>query len=163
MRTSPRGIALIASFEGFAATPYDDPAGYATVGFGHLIAYRSVTDEDRRASWVDGQAAAGRLTRPEARRLLLEDLARDYEPHVAALGLALSQCQFDALVSFVYNLGPGAIGSETGIGGALRGQEWLTAADEMLRWDKAGGETLPGLTRRRRAERILFLSASNTC
>jgi GH24 family phage-related lysozyme (muramidase) len=159
-RTSARGIELIASFEGSRAEPYDDPVGLATVGYGHLIARRSVDAADGRARWVAGQAVPGRLTEPEARRLLAHDLAATYEPSVAALELPLRQPQFDALVSFVYNLGPGAIGAGTGIGKALRARDWATAADEMLRWDKAGGHTLPGLTRRRRAERELFLTRS---
>ena len=68
-----------------------------------------------------------------------------------------TQNMHDALTSFVYNLGPGAISPSTGVGRALRACEWERASNEMLRWDKAGGRSLPGLTRRRRAERALFL------
>jgi hypothetical protein len=75
---------------------------------------------------------------------------------------ALNQHQFDALVSFVYNLGPGAIAPGTGIGRALRARAWRRAADEMLRWNRAGGRVLAGLTRRREAERALFLRPVDT-
>lgn len=157
LRTSAVGIALICSFEGFFAEPYNDPAGHATVGYGHLLHYGAVTSADRRGVWLRGQRHPGRLTRGEAKRLLRRKLAERYEPAVRALRLPLNQNQFDALVSFVYNVGPGAIGPTTGIGVALRNRQWRRAADELLRWDKAGGRTLAGLTRRRHAERDLFL------
>jgi len=160
MRTSPRGIALIVAFEGYSPAPYDDPVGFATVGYGHLLGRRPVEDADRRARWVAGQASAGRLTEPEARRLLAADLAASCEPAVDALGVPLTQPRFDALVSFVYNLGPGAIGPTTGIGRALRAHDWSAAADQLLRWDEAGGAVLPGLARRRAAERALFLESA---
>ena len=70
----------------------------------------------------------------------------------------LDQPKFDALTSFVYNVGPGGIAPSTGIGKALRAKQWNRAADELLKWDRAGGHSLPGLTRRRKAERALFLS-----
>ncbi|HYV17328.1 MAG TPA: lysozyme [Conexibacter sp.] len=157
MRTSAAGVDLVAFFEGFRATPYDDAAGHATVGYGHLIARRPVAARDRADRWLPDQATPGRLSEPEARRLLAHDLARDYEPQVRALGLALNQHRFDALVSFIYNVGAGAIAPETAIGRALRHGAWRAAADDMLRWNRAGGRVLPGLTRRRRAERSLFL------
>jgi len=158
MRTSPRGVRLIASFEGFHAEPYPDPVGFATVGYGHLIARRGVTAADRRATWVEGQATRGRLTPREARRLLACDLAREAEPAIRRLALPLTQHQFDALASFVFNVGAGAIAPGTGIGRALRARRWSVAADELLRWDKAGGRPLSGLTRRRRTERQIFLT-----
>ena len=80
-----------------------------------------------------------------------------YGKAVNDLPVDLTQNQHDALVSFVYNLGPGAISTNTGIGRALRAKKWELASNEMLRWDKAGGHSLAGLTRRRRAERALFL------
>lgn len=156
---STAGLALIEDFEGFYPEPYNDPAGHATVGYGHLLHLGPVAPADRRGVWIDGQQAPGRLTRAEARHLLRRMLAETYEPAVRALRLPLTQGRFDALVSFVYNVGPGALAAATGIGRALRAQQWHDAADELLRWDKAGSppRPLPGLTRRRRAERDLFL------
>jgi GH24 family phage-related lysozyme (muramidase) len=146
VNTSPAGIALIKEFEGFpfGGRPYRDPVGVWTIGYGHTAGVGPNTH---------------RLTEREASRLLQQDLDRKYEPAVEALPMAdeLNENQFSALVSFVYNIGPGSISAETGIGRALRARQWQRAADEMLRWNKAGGRVLPGLTRRRQAERALFL------
>lgn len=162
LRISATGLELIEQFEGFSSHPYADPAGHATVGFGHLLHRGPVTDVDRRAIWVAGQGMPGQLTLEEARKLLRQQLASDYEPAVHALHLPLAQHQHDALVSFVYNVGTGALAPSTGIGRALRASNWRDAADELLRWDKAGDppRALPGLTRRRRAERTLFMTGA---
>jgi lysozyme len=146
MNTSPAGIALMKEFEGFpfGGRPYRDPVGVWTIGYGH----------------TEGVGPnSPRLTERQASELLERDLQQLYEPHVERLPTAsfLNRNQFDALVSFVYNLGPGAIGPSTGIGRALRAKDWHRAADEMLRWNQAGGKVLAGLTRRRKAERALFL------
>jgi lysozyme len=150
MNTGAAGIALIKEFEGFpfGGRPYRDPVGVWTIGYGH----------------TEGVGPhSPRLTERQASELLERDLKKRYEPHVERLPVAtlLNQNQFDALVSFVYNLGPGAIAPDTGIGRALRAKQWHRAADEMLRWDKAGGQVLAGLTRRRQAERKLFLNPSS--
>ena len=146
MNTSRDCIALIKEFEGFpfGGRPYRDSVGVWTIGYGHT---KGVGPNSRR------------LTEREAAKLLEQDLDRTYERAVAALPMAgdLNQHQFDALVSFVYNVGPGAISADTGIGRALRARDYARAADELLRWDKAGGRVLAGLTRRRQAERKLFL------
>lgn len=158
--TGSAGVALIASFEGFAARPYNDPVGYATVGYGFLIGYRRVLESDRRTKWVSGQKQAGILTKSEGLELLNRELDAKYAKAVRDLRLPLNQNQFDALVSFVYNVGPGGIGPGTGVGKALRRKDWKAAADHLLDWDKAGGQRLVGLTRRRKAERALFLKAA---
>lgn len=146
MNISRDGIALIKEFEGFpfGGRPYRDSVGVWTIGYGHTA---GVGPHSRR------------LTEREAARLLERDLGQTYERAVEALLIAdeLNENQFAALVSFVYNVGPGALSVNTGIGRALRSRQWQRAADELLRWDKAGGRALPGLTRRRRAERALFL------
>ena len=139
---SDRGVALIKGFEGFRSAPYQDAVGVWTIGYGHT-------------------EGVGRSTKPiserQARRLLKQDLDRKYCPPVLRLGVPLNQNQVDALTSFVYNLGAGAIGPDTGVGKALRQRQYKLAADHMLAWNKAGGQVLPGLTRRRQAERALFL------
>ena len=63
-------VEFVADFEGFYATPYNDPAGFATVGYGHLLGYRPVAASDHRARWVEGQAVAGRVTEAEGRAVL---------------------------------------------------------------------------------------------
>lgn len=73
------------------------------------------------------------------------------------LKVGVTQCQFDALVSFCYNLGAKALSTST-LMRKLNAGDTFGAADEFLRWNKAGGKVLAGLTRRREAERALFLS-----
>ncbi len=142
MRLSQRGARLIEEYEGFSAKPYLDPVGIPTIGYG------STAGVTMRSPHV---------TRAQAERRLMREVDANYGRAVNALNLPLSQNAFDALVSFTYNCGPGAIGPSTGVGRALRRANWSAAADALLAWDKAGGRTLPGLTRRRHAERALFL------
>jgi GH24 family phage-related lysozyme (muramidase) len=150
MRLSRAGAELIARFEGFVARPYDDAAGHATIGFGHLIHHGRVTAADR-AKW-------GTITRERGLELLAEDAqdaARAVERDVR---VPLSQEQFDALVSFVFNVGTGAFASSTLLR-KLNADDRHGAADELLRWSRAGGRVLEGLLSRRRAERALLLSS----
>jgi lysozyme len=147
-KISPAGTHLIASFEGFRSKPYRDAVGVWTIGYGHTA---GVT------------ASSKPLTEPQALALLRRDLNRRYAPPVAktakAIGLRLNQHQFDALVSAVYNLGPGILDRGRTLGDALRSKNRHRIADAFLVYDKAGSppRALPGLTRRRRAERDLFL------
>ena len=151
MNIPPAGIALIKEFEGFpfGGQPYLDAVGVWTIGYGHT---------------ADVGPHSRRLTEREASRLLEQDLRRNYGRVIEALPVAddLNDNQVAALMSFVYNLGGGAVSPETGIGRALRARQWQRAADEMLRWNRAGGRVLPGLTRRRKAERALFLRPVGT-
>jgi lysozyme len=147
-RVSREAVQLVAEFEGGMSPdgrfrPYQDPVGVWTQGYGHTKGVH---------------LGARPWSKRKAMRVLRRDLNHEYAPHVRRLNLPLNQSQFDALVSFVFNLGPGAIGRDTGIGRALRHHAWRGAAEQMLRWNKAGGKELPGLTRRRKAERTLFLS-----
>jgi lysozyme len=160
MHLSDRGLRLITSFEGFpnGGRPYNDPSRYATVGYGHLIAMRPVNPHDQQDVWVSGQRTRGRLTQPEAMRLLAEDLG-DYETGVEhAVTRRMTQGQFDALVSFAYNVGVGAVRSSTLVR-RLNAGDAAGAANEFMRWTKSAGRVLPGLVRRRNAERELFNSA----
>lgn len=168
-RISNNGLRFIAEFEGLPneGRPYNDPVGYATVGYGHLLGYRPVQPRDRRAKWVKHQKRPGQLTKKEARRLLRKDLGNKYEPAVRALfkrGGPLHgkfrQERYDALVSFAYNLGAGSLtgtpGFET-IGRAVKAGQIKAIGDAMLLYSYAGGILLPGLYRRRQRERRLFL------
>lgn len=169
-RLSPAGTKFVSEFEGYFSNPYNDPAGFATVGFGHLLGYRPVSSADHSAIWVPAQRKPGRLTVEEARELLARDISRDYAPAVrklftdGPLAGQFDQQFFDALVSFAYNLGPasvrpGTVGFET-IGRAIERGDRKAIADAMLLYDKAGGRALPGLTRRRKAERRLILTGN---
>jgi GH24 family phage-related lysozyme (muramidase) len=170
LRTSLSGIKFIADFEGFYAEPYNDPVGYATVGYGYLLGYRPVKLSDHRAIWIKGQKTPGKLTQTEARKLLAQKLKEDYEPAVNKLFQKGGQFEgkftqefYDSLVSFVYNLGAASLSGISGfetIGKAVKKGDKKAVADAMLLYNKAAGQTLPGLVRRRRAERRLALTGN---
>ena len=140
---SATGLKMIEDFEGFSATQYNDGTGTMTIGFGTTSA--------------DVSPLPGRLTRSQAEQLLRTKLNAKYAPAVRALGVPLTQNQFDALCSFVYNLGPGVIDYGSHMGNLLRAKRFREAADLMLQFDHAGGQVMLGLQRRRAAERALFL------
>jgi lysozyme len=142
MKLSTAGAHLIEAFEGFRSAPYRDAVGVWTIGFGST------------AGVGPGTAP---MTRAQAEARMMREVDASYGAAVNGLGLPLNQNQFDALVSFVYNVGTGGIGSSSTVGMRLRQRDWPRAADALLAWDKAGGRALPGLTRRRHAERDLFL------
>lgn len=147
---SEDAINLIKSFEGFFPEPYNDPAGHATIGYGRLLHYGPVTAADRKR-W-------GRITEKTAEAMLAHDLERNYAPAVRGLGVGIRQGEGDAALSMAYNLGPGVLGTGFTFGRQLRKGRYRSAAASMMLYVKAGGQTLPGLVRRRRAERKLFRS-----
>lgn len=174
LRTEPkpisaRGLKFIADFEGFRATPYNDPALYATVGIGHLIGLRPVQPSDLTGVWVKGQATPGRLTEREARQLLRTKMAERYEPAVRRLFVKggylygkYTRGRYEALCSFAMNLGPGSVtpgtpGFET-IGRAIRDGDLRAIANAMPLYAGSSAGRLPGLVSRRAAERRLFLT-----
>lgn len=148
--TSQRGIALIKTFEGFAARQYICPAGKPTIGYGHVV--------------KPGERF-GELTMAQADLLLKADL-RIYEIYLngvlapSRLKKSINQNRFDACASFVYNLGMGNFDKSTLLK-KIQAGEFDAAASEFLRWKFArvnGKQTeLAGLLRRRRAEMALFL------
>ncbi len=146
MQTSEKGIALIKEFEGCKLTAYQDSVGVWTIGYGWTQP-------------VDGKPIrAGMTIKQETAERLLKTGLVSYESDVSRLvKVGLTQGQFDALVSFTYNLGGRALSTSTLLR-KLNAGDYAGAADEFLRWNKAGGKVLNGLTRRREAERALFLS-----
>ena len=161
---------FIAGFEGYYGKPYNDPAGFATVGYGHLLGYRGVTAADRNGVWVKGQKKRGYLTKAEAMRLLRTDL-RKYEAQLFdRIGRAkVSEPMITALTSFTFNLGAGYLDfrkankftRKTNIAWHIRKGNYLTAARQMRIFDGviSGGTryVLAGLTRRRDDEFKLML------
>lgn len=145
MKLSPAGTALIAEFEGFRSRPYRDAVGVWTIGYGSTKGVGPHSPP---------------VTRAQAASRLMREVDATYGAAVNALGVPLNQHQFDALTSFTYNVGPGGVAASTQVGKRLRARDWRGAADALLAWDKAGGRTLAGLTRRRQAERALFLTAT---
>lgn len=148
MQISNKAIALIKEFEGRELTAYQDVVGVWTIGYGWT-------------GTVDGRKISRgmTITQTKADELLREGV-KEYESGVKGmLRVQVDQCQFDALVSFAYNLGVSALRGST-LMRKLNAGDARGAADEFLRWNKAGGEVLAGLTRRRRAERELFLCSA---
>ena len=135
MKTSDKGIALIKSFEGCRLTAYLCPSGVWTIGYGHTA---GVTQ------WQT-------ITQAQADAFLGSDLQK-YEKYVTETCLVLNQNQFDALVSFTYNCGNGNLKK------LINGRTLPEIADAMLMYNKSNGKALAGLTRRRQAERELFLT-----
>lgn len=148
MRLSDAGVKFIASFEGFFPELYNDPAGHCTIGYGTLIHLGSCTRDDERR-W-------GRLSRPQALALLRRETAGIDRSLRRLVRVPLNQRQHDMLVSFAYNCGVEALSGSTLLRKLNQGR-LSSAADELLRWNRAGGQELPGLTRRRAAERTIFL------
>lgn len=143
MNTSQSGIEAIKDYEGVRLKAYDDGVGVWTIGVGHTAGVKrgDVITMDQ----VD-----------EFLRADLEDAERAVNARVI---VPLSQGQFDALVSFVFNLGAGAFIASTLLR-KLNARDYDGAADELLRWNKAGGRVMAGLTKRRVSERMMFLTGS---
>lgn len=144
MQISEAGIELIKRFEGYSSKAYPDPATGAepwTIGYGHT---RGVQNGDQ----TDIE---------QATRWLYDDVRDALEAIQRGVAIPLNQNQIDALASFIYNVGSGNFFRSTLIRKLNEG-DFMAAADELLKWDHAGNKVMPGLTRRRKAERELFLS-----
>ena len=139
MKISQEGISLIKKFEGCELTAYQCSAGVWTIGYGH----------------TKGIEEGMEITQQEAEDMLVEEL-HEYENYINDNVTApLSQNQFDAMVSWVYNLGPANLKSSTLLK-VLNAGKYDEVPFQMKRWNKAGGVTLDGLIRRREAESLLF-------
>ena len=147
MRTSEKGIALIKHHEGVRNRPYRCPANLWTVGVGHLIGDGKSLPE----SWNKT------FTKEEIDGLLKRDLNR-FELGVCKMlpNLSLRQHEFDALVSFSFNVGLGTLQRSTLRQKILRGDK-SGAAEEILKYNKAGGKIVKGLVNRRNDEYQIFL------
>lgn len=159
MKTSDRAIQMIKHDEGVRVKPYRCPALLWTVGVGHVIdqTHIRVPMEERKnlpipAGWDRT------LSMDEVNAILAKDL-ESFERGVLRLApnLAGRQSKFDACVSFSFNVGLGNFQRST-IRMKIQREEWDAAADAFLMWTKAGGKELPGLVKRRKGERSLFLS-----
>lgn len=149
MQISKAGVDLIKRFEGFQAAPYLCPAGVPTIGYG------STRWDDGRPVTLQDQP----VTEQEATRLLLLTLPQFERGVTGLVTVELTQNQFDALVSFAYNLGLGNLGNSTLLK-RVNARDFLGASDEFPRWVRSAGKILPGLVARREAERKLFLEAA---
>jgi lysozyme len=137
-------LTLVRNFEGFRSRAHRDPGGTLSIGYG--FTRDDIPDLNENST----------ITRQRADQLLRDILLNQYMPYVDELvTVPLNQNQRDALTSFIYNVGPGSFRRSTLLRELNRGN-YDNAADEFLRWNRAGGRVLPGLTRRRNAERDLF-------
>lgn len=147
---SERGLEFIARFEGCVLHAYDDAGpghGNATVGIGHLLHLGPCTAADIQKYRT--------FTYSEAIQLLHQDAQR-FVPAVRAIGVPLTQTEFDALTCFAFNLGAGALAGN--ITHYLHAGNKQAAMQTLQEYTHAGGVVLPGLVRRRVAEAHLFLN-----
>jgi lysozyme len=136
-----RAADFVAQFEGLALKAYRCPAGVLTVGYGH-------TGKDV----YDGQE----ITEEEAIELLVDDLKRHFRDIKNLVTAEVTENQCIAMLSFAFNVGAANFQRSSVRKNLNRGAP-LQAAESFLLWNRAGGKVLPGLTRRRNAERRLFL------
>lgn len=138
---SDKGLALTKYFEGLRLTAYQDSVGVWTIGYGHTgpeVCKGLACTEDR------------------ATELLLKDVATAVAAVNRLAIVKLEQHQFDALVDFAFNVGAGKLAHSTLLREVNAGN-FAAAADQFLLWVHAGGSVLPGLLRRRKAAKALFL------
>ena len=145
-KTATRGVELIKEFEGCRLTAYKCPAGVWTIGYGHT-------------GMVDGKliSAGMTITAAKATELLKKDLATFEAAVNGCVTVPITQNMFDALVSFSFNVGAGAL-RRSALLRKLNAKDYNGAAAEFPLWNKAGGKVLNGLVRRRAREKQLFLS-----
>lgn len=141
MKTNKAGVDLIKRWEGLRLETYSCPAGVPTIGYGHT-----------GASVLPGS----KITEHQADVILAADLEK-FEAGVDRMAPGLPGNEFSALVSFAFNLGLAALERSTLLKKVLAGDK-AGAGAEFMKWTYAAGKVLPGLVKRRAAERALFLS-----
>jgi len=145
---SDDGARFIGRFEGFRGQLYDDAAGHCTIGYGHLV-HLGHCNGSEPAEFKRG------MSEPEAEKLLRRDAQTAADVVRRSVHVPLNQQQFDALVSFVYNLGAGNFESSTLLRD-LNAHDFAAVAGQLEGWVHAGSTVLPGLVTRRKAEARLF-------
>ncbi len=144
-----QGLELIKSFESFFPIIYICPAGYPTIGYGHVVL------ENEREKFAKG------INRSQALNLLEADIASASKSVLRLINVPLTDGQFDALVSFTFNLGGGALQRST-LRRKVNRQEHEDVPAEFLKWVWAGGKKLDGLAKRRNFERLLYLDQGDS-
>ncbi len=138
------GLRLIKEFEGFEPEIYLDAAGLPTIGYGHLIR------DGEYAMFKNG------ITESAAGALLAKDVWAAERAVLRLIKVPLTDNQFDALVSFTFNLGGGALQRST-LRRRINREEHEEVPEQLMRWVWAGGRKLKGLVRRREAEAALYM------
>lgn len=141
MNVSDAGLALIKEFEGVRLVAYLDSVGVPTLGYGH----------------TSGVQLGDTCSPEQAEEWLIEDCAEAENCINGAVTVPLTENEFSALVSLVFNIGCGNFRKSTLLR-RLNESDYDGAAQEFRRWNKAGGQVLAGLTKRRLAEARLFES-----
>ena len=147
MKISSLGLELIKEFEGFSANAYLCPAKIPTIGYGNTF-------------YADGTKVkmGDQISKTDALKLLEVIANRDFADKIfPKIRVPVSQNQFDAMVSLAYNIGVGAFLKSTLLKKVNAG-DFAGASEEFLRWNKAGGKEVLGLTKRREREKQLFLT-----
>lgn len=145
-KTSNKGLDVIKSFEGLKLTPYACPAGIPTIGYGNTF-----YEDGKKVTLADSP-----INESRANTLLAHTLIK-FEQYVDSYCIdTINQHQFDALVSFCYNVGPANLKVSTLLKKVNVNPNDPTIYDEFLKWTKAGGKTLKGLVKRRTAEAELY-------
>lgn len=139
MKTGEKGLELIKHFEGLRLQAYQCSAHVWTIGYGHTA----------------GVQPGDSVTTEQADSLLRQDIEESERSIARYVTVPLNNCQFDALASFTFNLGAGNLRASTLLK-KLNAGDYSGAAEEFPRWVSAGGKKLPGLARRREAEKALF-------
>jgi lysozyme len=141
LSVSQTGIDMIKGFEGFRSYPYTCPGGALTIGYGTTMKPGEFTS----------------VTKEQAEALLRKSIVGFERSIKKLVTVPLSQNQYDALVSFTYNVGAGALKRSTLLKN-LNSGDYTGAADELLRFTRSNGKVLEGLEKRRQKERTLFLT-----
>lgn len=141
---STRGAKFISQYEGWRDAPYNDPTNNATIGYGHLLHHGPVTDHDR-AEW-------GTITQDHGLQLLQQDASVAESGIKQFITRELTQWEHDALTSFAFNCGAGALAHS--VKDAINASQDPSAAIEQ--YIHSNGQVLDGLVRRRKAEAMLF-------
>ncbi|MEZ5690505.1 MAG: lysozyme [Rickettsiales bacterium] len=144
-RITQDGLNLIKRFEGFEPEIYLDAAGLPTIGYGHLL---RPGEEEMFKNGISEEAGVA---------LLIKDVLVAERAVLRLIRVPLSNGQFDALVSFTFNLGSGALQRST-LRRKVNREEHEDVPAEFMRWVWAGGRKLKGLIRRREAEARIYLS-----
>jgi lysozyme len=148
---SGEGARFIGRFEGFRGSLYNDAAGHCTIGYGHLVHLANCNGSEP-AEFKRG------ISEQEAEQLLRRDAQTAADAVRRFVHVPLDQAQFDALVSFVYNLGAGAFEGSTLLKD-INAHNFAAVPGQLEQWVHAGGQVLPGLVTRRKAEARLFTTS----
>jgi GH24 family phage-related lysozyme (muramidase) len=144
---SVTALEIVEHFEGYSPVLYTCPAGKPTIGYGHVVPKHDLPDFQKP------------ITKEKARQILMMDMTYAQQAVDRLVKVPLTQNQYDALVSFVFNVGETAFAKSTLLR-QLNKRRYQEAAVEFMRWIHADGKPLNGLIRRRRAEQELFLRES---